>query len=127
MKRIVATTFAALAIAMTAPLALAQTQSSPETAPPATAPRGTETGPGMMYGQGQAQVPVQGQVPAQGQTQNQGDNGPGMYRQGQGANGPWMMGNYGIGWMGGYAGIGMLLLLVVTVGAVAVIVMQKRK
>jgi hypothetical protein len=98
MKQLIATAFAALAIAMTAPLALAQAPASPETAAtPATAPLVTESVPGIAYGQG------------------------------QGTSGPWMMGNYGVGWMGGYAGIGMLSLLVVTVGAVALVVMQKRK
>ncbi|HEY8710946.1 MAG TPA: hypothetical protein VIM34_23460 [Burkholderiaceae bacterium] len=36
-------------------------------------------------------------------------------------------GNWGVGWMGGYGGIWMPILLVVVVGLVAWIVMRKNK
>ncbi len=39
-----------------------------------------------------------------------------------------MMGGYGAGWMGGYGGIGVTVLLVIVVaGLVAWVVTQKRK
>ena len=126
MKRRIATVVAAVAFSVTVPVALAQTTPTSDTANTTTAPRGTEMGPGMMYGQAQGQGPP----PAQGlvQTHTQGGNGPGMtYSQGQGSFGTGMMGGYGVGWMGGYAGIWVVILLVVVVGAVAFIVMQKRK
>ena len=46
----------------------------------------------------------------------------------QGANSPGTMSGYGFGWMGGYGGIWMPLLLVIVVaGLVAWFVTQKRK
>lgn len=52
---------------------------------------------------------------------SQGGNGPGYGMGG-------MMDGYGFGWMGGYGGIGMPILLVVVVaGLVAWIVKQKGK
>jgi len=116
MKKLITTAVAAVAFAVTVPVALAQTTSGSDTSPPVTAPRGVETGPGMMYGQGQ------GQTPAQGGT------GPGMtYGQGQGTYGSGMMNGYGVGWMGGYGGIWVVILLVIVVGAVTWIVTQRRK
>ena len=118
MKKLIATAVAAVAFAVTVPVALAQTTPGSDTSPPVTAPRGVETGPGMMYGQGQGQ----GQTPAQGGT------GPGMtYGQGQGSYGSGMMNGYGVGWMGGYGGIWVVILLVIVVGAVTWIVTQRRK
>ena len=116
-----ATALAAMAIAVTIPVALAQTTPNADTAPPATAQRSYETGPGMMNGQ------VQGQGP--GQTQSRSGTGTGMaIEPGQGVAGPGMMGGYGTGWMGGgYGGIWGPIVLVVGVGLVALIVMQKRK
>ena len=78
---------------------------------------GTRTGPGMMY--------------VQGQGQGQDAYGPGMMGgqgQGQGAYGPGMMYGYGVGWMGGYGGIWVAILLVILVaGLVAWVVKQKGK
>jgi len=45
---------------------------------------------------------------------------------GQGAYGPVMMDGFGVGWMGGYGSLSVAMLLVVVVGAVAFIVMQKQ-
>ena len=116
MKRLIATAVAAVAFAVTVPVALAQTSSGSDTSPPVTAPRGIETGSGMMYGQGQGQTPTQV------------GTGPGMmYGQGQGTYGSGMMSGYGVGWMGGYGGIWVVILLIVVVGAVTWIVTQKRK
>jgi hypothetical protein len=150
-KLTIAAAITALAIAVTVPFALAQTV--PNSAP---APRGDETGAGMMYGQarapsqGQAQGPAQGgygpnmmygqaqtpgqeqsQVPAPGSAQGpaQAGYGPGMmYGQGQGGYGPGMMGGYGAGWMGGYGGLLVPILLVLAVaGLVVWFVKQKSK
>ena len=115
MKRHIAAAVAAIAFAVTAPVALAQTAPGADAAPAVTSPRGNAVGPGMMNGQ--AQAPTQGV-------------GPGMtYGQGQGNYGPGMMNGYGYGagWMGGYGGLWLVILLVVVVGAVTWIVVQKRK
>ena len=42
-------------------------------------------------------------------------------------NGPMMNGGMGGGWMGGYGGYGLPVLLVVVVGLVVWVVMQRRK
>jgi len=80
---------------------------------------GTRAGPGMMYSQ------------SQGQGQGQDAYGPGMMGgqgQGQGTYGPGMMYGYGAGWMGGYGGIWVAILLVILVaGLVAWFVKQKGK
>jgi len=44
----------------------------------------------------------------------------------QRAYGPVMMGGFGVGWMGGYGSLSVVMLLVVVVGAVAFIVRQKQ-
>jgi hypothetical protein len=80
---------------------------------------GYSTGSGMMYGQGQSQ----------GQGQDQSVYGPGMMGgqgQGQGAYGPSIMYGYGAGWMGGYGGIWVAILLVI-LGAGLVAWFVKRK
>ncbi|MGB8436378.1 MAG: hypothetical protein WCE38_19175 [Burkholderiales bacterium] len=116
-KLTIAVAITALAIAVTMPFTLAQTTSNSDTAQPAASLPGT--GPNMMYGQ------------VQSQTQGQGTYGPGMMggnAQGQGGYGRGMMGGYGVDWMGGYGGIGVLILLVIVVaGLVAWVVTQKRK
>jgi uncharacterized membrane protein len=114
----IATAIAALAIAVTMPVALAQTTPNADTSPPVNAQRSYEMGPSMMNGQGQGP----------GQAQSQGVSGTGLTMgPGQVAAGPGMMGGYGIGWMGGYGGIWVPILLVAGVGLVAWILMQKRK
>jgi hypothetical protein len=47
--------------------------------------------------------------------------------QAQGGMGSGMMSGYGVGWMGGYGGIWVPILLVVVVGLVAWIVMNRKK
>lgn len=47
--------------------------------------------------------------------------------QGQGGYGSGMMSGYGAGWMGGYGGILLPILLVVVVGLVAWVVMNRKK
>ena len=84
-----------------------------------TAPsdEGTRAGPGMMYQQSQGQ--------------GQDAYGPGMMGgqgQGQGTYGPGMMYGYGAGWMGGYGGIWLAIVLVLLVaGLVAWRVKQRRQ
>jgi len=96
-----------------------------------TAPsdEGGRAGPGMMYSQSQGQGPGQGQEQRQGPGQDA--YGPGMMGgqgQGQGTYGPGMMYGYGIGWMGGYGGIWVPILLVILLaGLVAWFVKQKGK
>ena len=116
MKRLtVATTLVAVAFAVTVPVVLAQATSGADTAQSAATPRGNEVGPGVMYGQGQAQAG------------NQGGNAPDKtYGPGQGTYGSHMMGGYGFGWMGGYSGIWVLsLLAIVGAGLVAWVVKKK--
>ncbi|NMG75908.1 hypothetical protein [Aromatoleum diolicum] len=47
--------------------------------------------------------------------------------QAQGGYGSGMMSGYGAGWMGGYGGILLPILLVVVVGLVAWVVMNRKK
>ena len=135
-KMIIVAAMTALAIAMTAPLTLAQTAPKSYTAGPAASSPDFPSAPGSMggYAQGQGGYGpgmMRGQGQAQGQgmyrsgsmggyAQGQGGYGPGMMGgqaqpqgQGQGAYGRSVMGGYGAGWMGGYGGIGVLILLVV--------------
>jgi hypothetical protein len=137
-KLTIAAAITALVIAVTMPFTLAQTTFNSDTAQPAASLPGT--GPNMMYGQVQSQTPGQGQgtygpgmMGGNAQTQGQGTYGPGMMGgnaqgQGQGGYGPGMMRGYGGDWMGGYGGIGVLILLVIVVaGLVAWVVTAKRK
>ena len=76
----------------------------------------------MMYSQSQGQAPGQGQ--------EQGAYGPGMMGgqgQGQGAYGLGMMYGYGAGWMGGYGGIWVPILLVLLVGGLVAWVVKQRR
>jgi uncharacterized membrane protein len=94
-----------------------------------SAPGDQENRPGQGYGAGPGMMGSQGQ--GQGQ---QGTYGPGMmYGQGQGQQsqgpgnyGPSMMYGYGVGWMGGYGGIWVAIVLVILgAGLVAWIVKQR--
>jgi hypothetical protein len=67
----------------------------------------------------------------QSQGQGQDAYGPGMMGgqgQGQWTYGPGMMSGYGVGWMGGYGGTWVAILLVILgAGLVAWIVKRKRQ
>ena len=122
----------AMAIALSQPVALAQTAPNPEPSPQAASRLGSETGPGMMYGAAQAQPA--GQVQRQMEPQGQVGYGPGMMNrdgavQVQGGYGSGMMGGYGANWMGGYGGIWVPVLLVglLVVGLVVWVVKRKAK
>lgn len=112
---------AAVAMAMTAPLALAQTTYRSDMAPPVALSRDHQAAPGMMGAQGQTQ----------GQSQEQGAYGPvamGGYAQSQDRNGPGMMDGHRYTWMREFGGIWMLILLFLTVaGFVAWIVKEDAK
>src|SRR5579859_3648804 len=92
-KMTLAAMITAIALAVSAPFALAQPTPVPNAAPPAAGPRDYALGPGMMTNQYQAQRQAQGQ--SQGSTY-----------------GPGMMGGYGFGWMGGTGGIWLVILLI---------------
>jgi hypothetical protein len=112
-----AATIIAIAMALSAPFALAQTNPAPDASPPVAAPSEYQMGPGMMTNQYQAQRQGRPQDQAQGQNQGSG-YGPGMM-SGYG---------YGFGWMGSYGGMWLLALLVVAlIGAGAWILTQKKK
>ncbi len=149
-KMIIAAVLTALAIAMAAPVVLAQT-SRLEAAAPAGALRNFPSGPGLVGGYAQGQGGNgPGMTGGQGLAQGQGMYRPGAtggYAQGQSGNGPGMMGGQsqpqgpGRGdyafdmmggsetdWMGFYGGLGALILMVIEVGAlIAWLAMQKRK
>lgn len=109
MKKKVLAIFAILFLLVLATSAFAQSS--------APSDEGTRAGPGMMYQQSQGQ--------------GQDAYGPGMMGgqgQGQGTYGPGMMYGYGVGWMGGYGGTWVAILLVILgAGLVAWIVKRKRQ
>ncbi len=85
--------------------------------------QGYVAGPGMMGSQGQVQGQQgtygPGMMHGQGQGQQSQGQGPGNY-------GPSMMYGYGAGWMGGYGGIWVAILLVILgAGLVAWVVKQR--
>ena len=116
MKKITfAASIVAIAMAFSAPFALAQSNPAPDTAPPVAAPSQYQMGPGMMTNQFQAQR--QGQAEGRARDQDQGSG-----------YGPGMMGGYGFGWMGSYGGMWLLALLIVAlVGAGAWFITQNKK
>lgn len=121
---------AAMAMALTAPFALAQMAPNSDTATPAASAPGNASGPGMRYDQAQGQP--QGRTDAPAQTRPQGQPagyGPGMMSgQGQGGYGAGMMGGYGADWMGGYGGTWVpILLLLLVAGLVIWVVKRKAK
>lgn len=109
-KLTIAAAITAIAILVTAPFTLAQTAPTSDTAAPAASSRGYEMGPSVMYGQAQ----VQSQGPGQGPT--------------RGGYGPSMMDGNGVGWMAGYGGMWVpILLVLVAVGLVVWVVKRKTK
>jgi hypothetical protein len=103
----------AIAMALSAPFALARSNPASDTAPPVATPSEYQMGPGMMTNQYQAQR--QGRAPGQAQGQGSG-------------YGPGMMGGHGFGWMGGYGGTWLVILLVLAlVGVGAWVITQKKK
>lgn len=121
---------AALAIALTAPFALAQTAPNSDSTPADAPSRGNTSGPGMMHDQAQPQPQLQRQTEPAGQAQplrQPSGYGPGMM-SGPGGYGAGMMSNYGMGWMGQYGGIWVPILLAFLVGGLVVwIIKQKAK
>jgi hypothetical protein len=130
----------ALAIALPAPVALAQVTPNSNPAPPAASPRGYEMGSGMTYDTGrgtdQRQAPGPGDygpgmMGGPGQALQPGNYGPGMmdgHGQGPDGNGPGVMSGYGVGWMGGYGGVWVPILLLLVVAGLAIwFIRQKTK
>ena len=108
MKKKVLAIFAILFLLVVTTSAFAQSS--------ALSDEGTRAGPGTMYQQSQGQ--------------GQDAYGPGMMGgqgQGQGTYRPGMMYGYGAGWMGGYGGIWVAIVLVLLVAGLAAWIVKQRR